>query len=310
MKPVVYRVKLLVAIVFSAFLFLAEGTDACPTSNTSINHPGRLYTIPTTDVLSLGWISLGGGQAFGKIGSDLYGRIGVGIAPYTEIQINTQKIVNQIIKDQKINTALTPGIKLAIPYIGKNSPYIPSFALSLRHNFKWMSEDHRVDHWDYRYEKTWTSLFVIGSETYSWGHDNELSVILGWKLNSVRIRFIDPNGNKLSPQNSDYHQKNLGGPFGGITLKTTKKSWMMIEVEHIPSLPEPEIIDNHLTLQENDIKPVYLATVGTRYYILKWIGFDVGVQYRDDKPNIADMSILFGLNLTLSVKDDLKFLHK
>lgn len=84
----------------------------------------------------------------------------------------------------------------------------------------------------------------------------------------------------------------------------------MVEFEHIPNVPVPIKEGGTLFIDKNDIKKVYLVTVGTRFFIQKWLGFDVGVQYRSDQPDIADMSILFGLNLTLSVKEDLKLFQK
>jgi hypothetical protein len=226
------------------------------------------------------------------------------------VQFNTQKIIHSFVKKQRINTVFAPAIKLRMPYLGEGGSPLPSIALALRHNFKWMSEDHELEDVKYQYEKAWTSFFLFASKTFFKGDKHELSFVLGWKLNSMRIRLMDSQGVKLAPSNEEYYNKNMSGPFGGLTLRTTGKSWMMLEFEQIPSLPLPIKTDDMLIIDEDDIKNVYLVTLGTRYFILKWLGFDVGVQYRSDQPDIADMSILFGLNLTLSVKKDLKLFQK
>jgi len=296
-------------LIFFFSTCLSGYTQTVGTSS-SYNDPGRLFTVPTTNVLPLGSFTFGGGQAFGKVGSDFFTRIGIGIAPYTEVQFNTQKVIHNFTKKQKISTAFTPAIKLRMPYLGESNSHLPSLSLALRHNFKWMSEDHELEGISYKYEKTWTSLFVFASKTFRWGETPEMSLIMGWKLNSLRIRIMDNNGVKMAPISDEYYNKNMSGPFGGITLRTTKMSWMMIEFEHIPSLPNPIKDGNTLLLEENDIKNIYLVTVGTRYFVKKWLGFDVGVQYRSDQSDIADMSILFGLNLTLSVREDLKIFNK
>ena len=126
----------------------------------------------------------------------------------------------------------------------------------------------------------------------------------------MRLRLLGSDGTKISPLAAEYYEKNIGGLFGGLTLKTTEKSWMMLEIEHIPSIPEPERIGNDLIVNEEDINRIYILTIGTRYFLKKWFGFDLGAQMRSDKPDIADMSILLGLNITFSIKDDLKFLNK
>ncbi|MFH1941909.1 MAG: hypothetical protein ABIL68_07365 [bacterium] len=264
------------------------------------NDPCRLFSIPTTDILPMGNISLGGGQSFGRLNSEFLTRVSFGTAPYTEIQLNTQKIVDRFKNGSRIKTVAVPAIKFRVPYLGDNSSYIPSIALALRHNLRWVSEDYKSDDIQYQYLKSWTSLFLVGSKTFFLGNIPELSVYAGWKMNSVRIKLTDHNDHKIVPVEKDYYHRNLNGFCGGMKLKTARRAWMMVEFEPIPSLPAPKKVGNHLIVEESGIDRVWLVTVGTRYFINHILGFDVGAQYRSDKPNIADMNVLFGLNVTFS----------
>ncbi|MBN2029691.1 hypothetical protein JW824_05545 [bacterium] len=264
--------------------------------------PCRLFTIPTTETLPLGTFSLGGGQSFGKFGSDLFGRIAVGIAPYTEVQINTQKVVYDFINKEKIFTSLTPALKLQIPYLGENSEWIPMFGIALRHNFRWLSDDQKLNGTVYRYDKSWTNLFISGSKTVLFDNNIELYLSLGYKINSVRIRLNNKNGNRVLPAEEDYYHQNVNGIFGGTMLRTGKNSWMMMEVEPIPNIGSPELKNNQPFIDKNTITKIWLVTLGTRYYLKHWIGFDIGIQYRSDKKDIADISILCGLNVTVPLK--------
>jgi hypothetical protein len=266
------------------------------------NEPSRLFTIPTTQTLPLGTISIGGGQAFGKMGSDFLGRLAVGIAPYTEIQINTQKIVYGVLNKEKIETSLTPAMKLQIPYIGEHSKWIPTFAFALRHNFRWSSDENECDGILYEYDKTLTNLFVFASRTIAVNTSVDLYLDFGYKMNSISIRLNDEEGHRIWPVKDEYYQKNVGGLFGGLSLRTGRKAWMMMEVEPIPNIPKPWLVDDSPVIDEGDISKIWLITVGTRYFLKPWIGFDIGAQYRSDSPDIADISILCGLNITFPLK--------
>ncbi|MBN1552077.1 hypothetical protein JW979_11425, partial [bacterium] len=84
MKSINNHISLFCGIV-SLMLFTSALAETETTQNiTKVNDPGRLFTIPTAKVLPLGSLSLGGGRAFGKLGSNFFGRMGFGIAPYTE----------------------------------------------------------------------------------------------------------------------------------------------------------------------------------------------------------------------------------
>ncbi len=288
-----------------------------PTVWQTASHPSKFFFAPTARVLNSLEISLSGGSSFGvEESGGLLARCGLGLGGVAEIEFSTTQVINQLTGKETRFPARTFKVNLMPARFAERS-FIPSIAAQLR-TTSWGSVVER----DYAvapavrddYAKNYSNMRLDGLSLQTRfttlhlaaGKEGDLGGIhLGISLTDVRTKgggqwIFDENTLMYNYHTIPAKQKNLLDPFGGVFINANEATQVMAELGVVPTFRY------NVAEMTIDITKAWAGIAGVRFFMAKWISWDVGVRYLSTYAGIADAEISMALNLILPLKRSAK----
>ncbi len=281
------------------------------------SRPSKFFFAPTARVLHSMEISLSGGSSFGvEESGGLLARCGLGLGGVAEMEFSTTQVVNQLTGKETRFPARAFKVNL-MPARFAERTFIPSIAAQLR-TTSWGSVVER----EYAvasavaedYAKTYSNTRLDGLSLQTRfttlhlaaGKEGDLGGIhLGISLTDVRTKG---GGQWIFDEKTfmyTYHaippkQENLLDPFGGIFINANETTQIMAEMGVVPTFRY------NVAEKTIDITKAWAGIAGVRFFMARWISWDVGVRYLSTYAGIADAEISMALNLILPLKQTVK----
>jgi len=277
------------------------------------SRPSKFFFGPTARVLNSMEISFSGGSSFGvEESGGLLARCGLGLGGVAEMEFSTTQVVNQLTGKETRFPARTFKVNL-MPARFAERPLVPTIAAQLR-TTSWGSvvereyavaravqEDYAKNYSNMRLDglslqTRFTTLHLVA------GKEGQLGGIhLGFSLTDVRTKgggqwVLDEQTFMYAYHSIPAKQKNLLDPFGGAFINANETTQVMAEVGVVPSF-RYNVLEKTI-----DITKAWAGIAGVRFFMAKWVSWDVGVRYLDTYAGIADAEISMALNLILPLK--------
>lgn len=232
--------------------------------------PPRLFNVPVADNLKSFDINASGA---GILGADQFSFLGtgyLGLGHIAQIEISPVKILRKLDKGETELIGIpAAGIKISIP--GEQVSWIlPNVSVSFRRTF---SREEQKD--SITYKRELADLYVMASKT--------LISFKGWR--GIRLHGgADYIGASLTGSKMPGETLEKFLPFGGIEIWATQKAKLMGEFEWVANFNE----ENTPKLED---EPVWMAIVGARIFLTRFLTTDIGVRYQENFKTIADAKI-------------------
>lgn len=256
---------------------------------------GRLFSIPSADVLRSLDLSLILGGSFGISNSNGWlGTLSFGLGGYGDVEVSTASFLGSIFSETEKFTSI--GLKLALI---NEKEFIPGLAIGLRTNNDW----NKSSNTDIRtispelgafgltyvsYDTRMTTFYISFSKQM-----NPIArVHLGGGVSDIRYKnvysyFIEPGSSYYEP---NIQRENMYLVFGGFDMFLSDRTNFLFEVQTIPYFK--------VDPKTGKIEPAQrvVGAAGLRFIINHWLVLDSGVRYQDNYKGLADAEIKISLN--------------
>jgi hypothetical protein len=230
--------------------------------------PPRLYVAPTADIIPSLDISLAGGGSLGENALSYQGTFAIGLADIAQVEASALNIGSSL-RESGLGNVYAPGFKMMLLRTGKwkHSSGIssPGLAWALRSSV-W--NDEEMDRISYGTKVA--DLYFVATERIG-----PLSLHGGVDIFDARMRS-DENGKM-----AQIAKRNFMGPFAGLDIWVTERGKAMAEFGWIPNF----------NYADRKIDNEWLALLGVRFFVTKYVAADVGIRYQGNYEGVSDAKI-------------------
>ena len=268
-----YTKLLFIIIAFTTICI--SGIDA---RELELFEPPRLFNVPVADTLKSFDLNASGAGAFGTNQFSFLGTGYLGLGHIAQVEISPVKILRKLDESETELIGIpAAGIKISIP--GERTSWIlPNISASYRRTFNRSEKSDSI-----AYQREFADLYVIASKT--------IISLKGWR--GIRLHGgVDYIGASFTGSKMPRETLEKFLPFGGIEIWATRKTKLMGEFEWVANFAEqntPKLAD----------EPVWMAIVGARIFLTRFLTTDVGVRYQENFKTIADAKIEARVSITI-----------
>ncbi|HIE26045.1 TPA: hypothetical protein EYP66_02025 [Candidatus Poribacteria bacterium] len=232
--------------------------------------PPRLFNVPVADTLKSFDLNASGAGTFGTDQFSFLGTGYLGLGRIAQIEVGAVRILRRLNEaETELIGVPAAGIKIFIPG-ERASRILPNVSASYRRTFGRYEETGSIT-----YKRELADLYIMASKT--------LISFKGWRGITLHggADYIGASltGNKVRRETLE---KFL--PFGGIEIWATGKTKLMGEFEWVANFNEEGI-------PKLEDEPVWVAIVGARIFITRFLTADIGVRYQENFKTVADAKI-------------------
>jgi hypothetical protein len=171
-------------------------------------------------------------------------------------------------------------VKIYIPF-ERASGFLPDISASYRRTF---ARDEQKD--SITYKKELADLYVMASKTLI-SFDNWRGIRLHGGLDYLGASFTD------SKMQRGILEEFL--PFGGIEIWATDRAKLMGEFEWVANFNEQG------TIPKLEDDPIWMAIVGARIFLTRFLTADIGARYQENFETVADAKIEVNLSVSIPI---------
>jgi hypothetical protein len=232
--------------------------------------PPRLFNVPVADNLKSFDINASGASILDADQFSFLGTGYLGLGHLAQVEVGAVRILRKLDEGETELIGIpAAGIKLALP--GERLSWIlPNVSVSFRRTFSREEEKDSIT-----YKRELADLYVMASKT--------IISFKGWR--GIRLHGgVDYIGASLTGNNVRRETLEKFLPFGGIEIWATQKAKLMGEFEWVANFNE----ENTPKLED---EPVWMAIVGARIFLTRFLTTDIGVRYQENFKTVADAKI-------------------
>ncbi len=253
---------------------------------------GRIYSIPTADVMQSLDLSLLIGGEFGlESNQNFLGTVVFGLGDYGDLQLSTSSLLGSIFK--KTESIGNIGMKIKIL---SNGPSQPGIAIGIRTHNNWVTENNygtAIPTYLFdsglrglSYDTRITTLYIV----FSTKAVDKFYAHIGAGYSDLRFKNVQTSFTGFYYQIDDQQKENIFSGFAGIEYELNERTKFLIELQTLPYL-DVKIDDGNLKAKQRVI-----GSAGIRFFINKWLLLDTGIRYQDNYKGIADAEMKINLN--------------
>jgi hypothetical protein len=239
------------------------------------SEPPRLFVSPTADIIPSLDFSLAGGSSFGAKGISGQGTAAFGLADIAQIEAHAMG-VGRGIEGDNLRPVYAPGFKMMLLKTGmwKHSSGIssPGLAWSLRSSI-WNDDLEK----NITYKTKLADLYFVATERIG-------PISLHGGVDILDARFTS---DVMERQKKPEAKKTFIGPFGGLDIAITERGKAMAEFGWTADYKYA----SDGIQQVDDIKPIWVALLGVRFFITRYTALDVGVRYQKNYEGVSDANV-------------------
>jgi len=267
----------LTILVFSITVYSQEEMERAKASFKP-SEPPRLYIAPTADIIPSLDFSVAGSGSFGANGFSYQGTAGFGLADIAQIEAHAIGVGSGL-DEEKFKPVYAPGFKMMLLRTGKwtHSSGIssPGIAWSLRSSL-WRKDEEK----NITYKTKLADLYFVATERIG-----PLSIHGGVDIFDARLTSDVMDNQK--PEKLPEAKQNFIRPFGGLDISISERGKAMAEFGWSTDFTyKPDGIHT-----KEDIKPIWIALLGVRFFITRYTAMDVGVRYQENYAGVSDASV-------------------
>jgi hypothetical protein len=265
--------KLLVIIIF-----VAIGLSDVYARQIELFEPPRLFNVPVANTLKSFNLNASGAGTFGTDQFSFLGTGYLGLGHIAQVEVGAVRILRRLNEaETELIGVPAAGIKIFLP--GERVSWIlPNISASYRRTFGRVEEKNSI-----RYKRELADLYIMASKT--------LISFKGWR-GIILHGGADYIGASLTDNKTRRETLEKFLPFGGIEIWATKKTKLVGEFEWVANFNEagrPKLED----------KPVWVAIVGARIFLTRFLTADIGVRYQENFDTVADAKIETSLAIAI-----------
>lgn len=240
--------------------------------------PPRLFDVPVAYTLESFDINISGAGTFGTDQFSFLGTGYLGLGHIAQLEVGAVRILRKL-NDSETELTRIPaaGVKIYIPS-ERISWLLPDISASYRRTFGRNEEKDSIT-----YKKELADLYIMASKT--------LISFEGWR--GIRLHGgMDYIGASLTGSMIKETSEKFLVPFGGIEIWATEKTKLMGEFKWVANFDEED------TLKLKD-EPVWMAILGARIFLTRFLTADIGVRYQENFESVADAKMEVSLSLSI-----------
>lgn len=245
--------------------------------------PSGLYVAPTADIIPSLDLFIAGSGVFGAKAFSFQGTAAFGLAGIAQVEASAIGIGSSL-KEGGLSTVYAPGFKMMLLRTGKwtHSSGItsPGVAWALRSSV-WREEvEEKIT-----YNTKVADLYFVVTERLG-----PLSLHAGLDIFDARLK-----SNVMEGQKKEEAKKNFFLPFGGLDIWVTERGKAMAEFGWTTNF---NYVENGLQKDE-DIESIWVALLGVRFFLTRYIAVDVGVRYQQNYAGVSDANIESKIDISI-----------
>ena len=262
-------------------IFLTICTSSVYADRVELFEPPRLFNIPVADTLKSLDVNASGSGTFETGQFSFLGTGYLGLGNIAQIEVSPVRILRKLNDGEtELTRVPTAGVKIYIPF-ERASWLLPDISASYRRTF---ARDEAKD--SITYKKELADLYVMASKT--------LISFENWR--GIRLHGgVDYIGASLTGSKMQRETLKEFLPFGGIEIWATDRAKLMGEFEWVANFNEEGTIPK---LEDDSI---WMAIVGARIFLTRFMTADIGVRYQENFETVADAKIEVSLSVSIPI---------